>query len=210
MLRPVSILLAFFFLAPTLSAAELVEGRDYSTLKPALPTSDPTKIEVLEFFAWPCSHCYELHPFMQQWSQKVPADVNFVKAAVSAGFPTWVPAAQAYYAFEITGDAQRLDTVFFKAIHEQRANLFTEASILDWAAKQGVDRAKAAAALKSMSVDTKSRQAEANARAARIEGTPAIIVDGKYKLVGAASKSYADWIPLLDLLIAKARADRKK
>jgi thiol:disulfide interchange protein DsbA len=192
-----------------LVAADLVEGRDYATLKPALPLNDPGKIEVLEFFAWPCSHCYELHPFVQQWAVKLPADVSFVKAAVSAGFPTWVPAARAYYAFEVTGDVYRLDSAVFKAIHEQRVNLFTDANILDWAAKQGVDRAKASAALNSMTVDTKSRQAEANARAARIEGTPAIIVDGKYKLVGAASKSYADWIPLLDQLIAKARADRK-
>ncbi len=189
-------------------AAELVEGRDYETLSTRLPTSDPAKIEVLEFFAWPCSHCYELHPFMERWSAKLPADVKFVKSAVSAGFPTWVPAARAFYVFESIGETKRLDAAAFKAIHEQRVNLFTEASILDWAVKQGVDRNKAAAAFKSMSVDTQTRQAEANARAARIQGTPSIIVDGRYQLLGVAAKSYADWLPLLDQLIAKVRVER--
>lgn len=192
----------------TAAQAELVEGRDYRTIRPVKATNDPTKIEVLEYFSWGCSHCYELYPHISQWAAKVPKDVAFVKSAVTVGFDQWMPLSRAFYALDYSGDVKRLDGPIFKAIHEQRVNLFTDENVAAWVGRQGVDQAKFAATTKSMGVDSKVKQAEANSRSVPIDGTPTIVVDGKYVLVGAAAKGYADWMPLLDQLIAKVRAER--
>ncbi|MDH4234070.1 MAG: thiol:disulfide interchange protein DsbA/DsbL, partial [Gallionella sp.] len=42
----------------TLAAAEF--GKDYKLLSPAQPAGSK-KIEVLEFFFYGCSHCFDLH-----------------------------------------------------------------------------------------------------------------------------------------------------
>ena len=188
--------------------AQLVEGRDYRTVRPVKATNDPTKIEVLEYFSWGCSHCYELYPHITQWATKAPKDVAFVKAAVTVGFDQWAPLSRAFYALEYSGDVKRLEGPIFKAVHEQKVNLYTDDNVAAWVGRQGIDQAKFAATAKSMGVDSKWKQAESNSRSIPIDGTPTIIVDGKYVLVGAAAKGYAEWMPLLDQLIAKVRAER--
>ena len=50
-----------------LEAAELVAGTDYDLVKPAQPTQDPQKIEVLEFFWYGCPHCLEFEPDLNAW-----------------------------------------------------------------------------------------------------------------------------------------------
>jgi thiol:disulfide interchange protein DsbA len=177
-------------------------------VQPPKPTSDPAKIEVLEYFSWGCSHCYELYPFISKWEAKLPKDVVLVKSAVTVGFNQWAPLSRAYYAFDYSGDVKRLDGLVFKAIHEQRINLFSDENIAVWAASQGLDKNKVASMLKSMGVDSKVRQAEANSRSVPIDGTPTIIVDGKYNVIGGAAKSYADWPALIDQVVAKVRAER--
>jgi thiol:disulfide interchange protein DsbA len=196
--------------ASSIALGQLMEGRDYQTLRAPRPTDNPAKIEVLEYFSWGCSHCYELYPFMSKWEARVPKDVAVVKSAVTVGFDQWMPLSRAFYALDYSGDVKRLDGLFFKAIHEERINLFSDDNIAAWVERQGIDKKKFSAMAKSMGVDAKVKQAEANSRSIPIDGTPTLIVDGKYILVAAGAKSYADWTSLLDQLIAKVRAERAK
>ena len=48
----------------TFAAVEL--GKDYKLLNPPQPAS-AKKVEVLEFFFYGCSHCFDLHPAMSVW-----------------------------------------------------------------------------------------------------------------------------------------------
>ena len=202
------VLAALILLATSAAHAQLVEGRDYERVRTPKATSDPSRIEVLEYFSWGCSHCYELYPHIAKWEARVPKDVVFVKSAVSVGFEQWLPLSRAFFALDYSGDVKRLDGPIFKAIHVQRVNLFTDDNIAAWVEQNGIDRKKFSSMVKSMGVDAKVRQAEDNSRSVPIDGTPTLIVDGKYILVGAATKSYADWPALLDQLIAKVRAER--
>jgi protein dithiol oxidoreductase (disulfide-forming) len=205
---PLLSMLAALTMAPLTVKAELTQGRDYELVRPPKPTNDPNKIEVLEYFSYGCSHCYELYPRMSNWESKLAKDVVFVRSAVSVGFPQWVSLARAYYAFDYSDDLKRLDGKIFSAIHEQHINLFSDENVASWAAQQGLDKQKISGMLKSMGVDARVRQAEVDARSIPIDGTPTIIVDGKYRLIGANAKSYDDWLPLIDQLVAKARADK--
>ena len=56
--------------------AEIVEGRDYTTLSHPQP-ADEKSIEVMEFFWYGCPHCYELHPRIKAWLKRMPSDVSF-------------------------------------------------------------------------------------------------------------------------------------
>ena len=54
--------------------AAVVEGKDYTVLSNPQPTSGKN-IEVLEFFFYGCSHCYNLHPYLDEWEKEMPRGV---------------------------------------------------------------------------------------------------------------------------------------
>lgn len=190
--------------------AELVLGRDYAVLPSPQPTSDATKIEVLEFFSYACHSCDALQPYFAKWEAKAPKDVCVVRAPISLGHSQWQPSARAYYALEASGDLKRLDAPLFRALNRQRVPLFTDESVLQWVGAQGVDSKRFGAHLKSMSVDAKTKAAELLARRYQVLQTPTIIVNGKYLLLARAAKSYEDWPALIDELVALARAEQAR
>lgn len=54
-----ALLAAIAFPGAVAEAAEPVEGRDYQRINPAVPTSDPARIVVTQFFSYQCPHCYK-------------------------------------------------------------------------------------------------------------------------------------------------------
>ena len=57
--------------------ADVQLGRDYTELKKPQPVASASKVEVLAFFSYHCSHCATLDPALQAWKAKLPADVDF-------------------------------------------------------------------------------------------------------------------------------------
>ena len=198
-----------FAFAATLTAALPVAaqtaGKDYTPIVPAQPTEEAAKIEVLEFFSYGCPHCSDFHPLLAQWAAKQPGDVVVRKVPITFGRAAWANAARLYYALEATGDLARLDGDVFKAIHSDRVNLFEENAIKEWVAKKGVDPKKFADAFSSFGVMSKVKRGDQLAQAYKIQGVPALAVDGKY-LVGG--QSFGEVLAIADKLIAKARAEK--
>jgi thiol:disulfide interchange protein DsbA len=62
--------------------------------------------------------------------------------------------------------------------------LFDEAAIADWVGKHGVDVAKFKAAFESFGVNNKVNQAEEMVESYKVEGVPALTIDGKYLVLG--------------------------
>ena len=52
-------------------AAQIVDGKDFRTLNPAVETTEDT-IEVIDFFAYTCGHCLRLAPLLDEWQKKLP------------------------------------------------------------------------------------------------------------------------------------------
>ncbi len=180
-------------------------GKDYTLIEPAQPTDTPAKIEVLEFFSYGCPHCNEFSGLVSAWAAKLPGDVVFKKVPVSFKRPAWANVGRLYYALEVTGDVNRLDAEVFKAIHNDRVSLFDERTMKEWVAKKGVDPKKFDDAFASFGVMSKMKRAEAMTDSYKIQGVPAITIDGKY-LVGG--KDFNDTLAIADKLIAKARAEK--
>jgi thiol:disulfide interchange protein DsbA len=180
-------------------------GKDYTLISPAQPTEDAGKIEVLEFFSYGCPHCADFNPLVTAWAAKLPGDVVFRKVPITFGRAAWANIAKLYYALKVTGDLDRLESDVFKAIHNDRINLFDEKSLLEWVAKKGVDQKKFAEAFNSFGVMSQVKRGDQMAQAYKIQGVPALAVDGKY-LVGG--KDFNEQLAIADKMIAKARSEK--
>ena len=180
-------------------------GVDYTPISPAQPTEDAAKIEVVEFFSYGCPHCADFNPLLAAWVAKLPSDVVFKKVPITFGRAAWANIARLYYTLEVTGDVARLESDIFKAIHQERANLFEERALTEWVVKKGVDGKKFSETFNSFGVNSKVKRADQMAQAYKVQGVPALAVEGKYMLGG---KDFNDTLAIADKVIAKARSEK--
>ena len=192
-------------LALSLPVIAQTAGKEYLPIVPAQPTDEPAKIEVLEFFSYGCPHCADFHPLISAWVAKLPGDVVFKRVPITFGRAAWANIARLYYTLEATGDLARLDGDVFKAIHNERINLFEEQGLLDWVAKKGVDQKKFRETFNSFGVMSKVKRGDQLAQAYKISGVPSLAVDGKYMING---KDFAEQLANADKMIAKARSEK--
>ncbi|HMV21126.1 MAG TPA: thiol:disulfide interchange protein DsbA/DsbL [Rhodocyclaceae bacterium] len=190
-------------LAASLPALAQDSRPEVITIEPPQPTDNPGKIEVLEFFSYGCPHCAEFYAPLSAWVAKQGPDVVVRKVPITFGRAAWVNLARLYYALEITGDIAKLDGEVFKAIHVERINLFDEKTVNEWAAKKGVDPKKFNEAFNSFGVQSRVKRGDQMAQTYRIQGVPALAIDGRY-LIGERHLANAD------RLIAQVRSQKKK
>jgi thiol:disulfide interchange protein DsbA len=112
------------------------------------------------------------------------------------------PMARTLYALENIGQRPLAHEPLYKAWNVDNIDLSDEAKITDFVAKQGVDRAKFKAAYNSFAMQSKVTRAKQMVRSYKIEGTPTLIVDGKYIVSG---KQPDDMVAALKEVIALAR-----
>ncbi len=199
------------FLLATLAATALPAGAASPEWLPITPPQfgdSPGKIEVLEFFSWGCSHCREFNPLVTRWEHALAKDVVFKRVPVSFGRAAWGNLARLFYALEGIGELARLDEAVFAAIHDQRANLYTEAAALAWVRQQGVDERRFSDAFKSFSTETRVARAEQLSRAYKVDSVPLLTVAGRYRVVGQAGRGHAGLLAVADALIERARKER--
>lgn len=200
-----SLLVTTFLLlsGTTVAAAEL--GKEYRLLEPPQPVAGK-KIEVLEFFFYGCSHCYDLHKPLTAWEKKMPKDVDLIYVPTIFR-ESMEPLARALYALETLGQTHQLHDALYRAMNVEGVNLRDEAGIADYLAKNGVDRARFSAAYNSFAMQSKVTRAKQMIRSYGVSGTPTIVVDGKYLITGLYPE---DTIRVLNEVIAKARKERSK
>ena len=201
--------LAAWFAMGAAAAAEPVEGKDYVRLKNVQPVETGKKIEVIEFFSYGCPHCNDLEPILDAWLAKLPPDVQFRRVPVMFQ-QRWEALAKIYYTLDAMGDEQRLSPEVFKAIHGAGLPLYQDKAFFDWAAAHGLDRAKVAEVYNSFAVNSKFNRAKAQAQAYNVQSVPTMVVDGKYVTSSDRVGTHAALPPVLDALIAKARAEHGK
>ncbi len=202
MIKGLLVAAALFISGTALADAQL--GRDYSLLNPPQPTSTKN-IEVLEFFFYGCSHCYHLHPLLSEWAKTKPKDVELI--FVPTVFrDSWESMANTFYALESMGQQQQLDDALYRAWNEENLALTDEDKAADFVAKHGVDRAKFTAAYNSFAMQSKVTRAKQMLRSYRIDGTPTLVVDGKYVIEGLQPQ---DTIRALKEVIVMARKEHR-
>jgi protein dithiol oxidoreductase (disulfide-forming) len=197
------LIVAALLLAGSTAFAAVELGKNYKLLNPPQPTSTK-KIEVLEFFFYGCSHCFDLHPHMSAWEKTMPKDVELVYVPTIFR-DSWEPMARTFYALDSLGQLHQLHDALYKAWNVNNDVLSDEAKILDFVAPRGVDRAKFSAAYNSFSMQSKVVRAKQMIRSYGITGTPSLVVDGKYLISGLQPP---DAIRVLNEVIEMARKER--
>lgn len=189
----------------TALAADAQLGKDYTLLNPPQPTSTK-KIEVLEFFFYGCPHCYHLHPLLSAWKKTMPKDVELTYVP-TVFRDSWEPMAYTFYALESMGKVAQLHDALYRAWNEDNMVLVDEDKIADFVAKHGVNRAEFIAAYNSFAMKSMVTRAEQMIRSYGINGTPTLVVDGKYMIEGLEPK---DSIQALQRVIVMARKNHGK
>ena len=205
----IALLAALFLSCVTVnaSAQQWVEGEHYDVISPALRgTTD--KIEVTEFFWYGCGHCYNFEPQLSQWKKSLDEDVVVVGSPAMWNGLMEVH-ARAFYAAEALGVLDKMHMPLFQALNVDRKRLASEDELADLFAANGVDRDAFSQAFNSFGVGSQVRQANARARAARISGTPELMVAGKYRISTRKAGGQAEMLKLAEFLIEKERAARE-
>lgn len=198
-------LIACLFLsscAVAYAEGDFTEGLHYEIINPAQATSTGEKIEVLELFWYGCQHCYTFEPHIEDWLSSKVDYVEFVRIPAVFG-EKWLIHARAYYAAEQLGMLDTIHTPLFEAIHVKKRKLFTENALATFFAEFGTPDEAFRQEYNSFDVDTKARQAATATRSYGITGTPAVIVNGKYRSSGHSVGSYQKLLKLVDYLADK-------
>lgn len=193
-----AMLLALPFVA---SAANFVEGTDYTVISNPGNVDKPGMVEVREFFWYGCPHCFRLDPFIEKWLSTKPAYVNFVRTPAALN-DTWEINARGFYVAQMLGKEDATHVALFNAIHQGHEQLFDPDSLSRFYANYGIDPATFTADYNSFDVMGKIGKSKSLAQQYGIDGVPSLIVDGKYIVKGETSKV----LDIVNFLIAKEYA----
>ena len=183
-------------------------GKDYITLeRPVATEAGSGKIEVLEFFWYSCPHCNQFEPAFEQWAKNAPKDV-VVRRVPVAFRDDFVPQQRLYYTLEAMNLVEKMHIRVFTAIHGEKLMLNSDASVLAWAEKQGIDKVKFAETYKSFGVATKAKRAVQLQNDFKIEGVPSLGVAGRFYIDGTLAGSMPRALQVADALIAQTRQGR--
>ncbi|GAB3099840.1 thiol:disulfide interchange protein DsbA/DsbL [Lysobacter terrae] len=184
-----------------------VEGKDYEVITNGAPY-DPVagRVEVVEVFGYTCPHCAHFEPAVQAWKAKLPKDVKFTPVAAPFG-GQWMPFARAYFAAKALGIADRSHEAVFRALHEDGTlpRNPSDDELAQFYTQFGVQPARFLATLNSPDVDAQMERAYGFLERSGVEGTPTMIVAGKYRITAPQ----ADVLRVVDQLVARERAAAK-
>jgi len=183
-----------------------VEGQQYVKLSTPAPLSLPPnkKIEVVEFFWYECPHCNAFDPMLDAWTKKLPDDVFFHRVPV--GFTARHQATQKlFYALQDMGKLDALHKKIFAAIHVQNQRLLTEQDMVAFVATNGVDGAKFSDMYRSFQVSTQATKAKQLTDAYKIDGVPALGIQGRFYTSGALAGGHERSLAVADFLIQRTR-----
>ena len=194
-------------IAKAASSTALVPGTDYAEIQGGQPF-DPRngKVEVVEVFGYVCPACFKFQPLVTAWEKTLPADVRFSYVPAAFG-PEWVPYAHAFYVAQSMGLVAKTHDALFNAIHVAQTlpgegKKPDEAAIAKFYGQYGADPKQFADAMHSFAVDAKLNRAKQFMMRSGVQGTPTVVVDGKYRVIG---KSYDDMLRITNQLIAQER-----
>jgi protein dithiol oxidoreductase (disulfide-forming) len=120
----------------------------------------------------------------------------------------WAPHARIYYTLESLGELGRLHQEVYHGYHVQELHMSKPDVMVQWAVRHGIDRQKWIDAYNSAEVTQKVEAAKTLTMDYNVQGTPSLVVDGRYLTSPAMARSEQRMIPILDDLVRTAREQR--
>lgn len=190
------------------ASAAVTEGEDYEVLKKPVPQLHKDKIEVLEFFGYFCIHCKHLDPIIQKHAKAFPSDTYFRTEHVVWDAEVHTGLARLTAAVNKTGLKQQANPAIFSAIFDKKINLADIPTAKKWLAEQtSFDGKKIIAALDAFDNQTEAKKMADLTAEYGIDGTPTVIVGGKYKVI--FKQNFDGSMQTIDELVQKVRDERQ-
>ena len=177
------------------AATQWQAGKNYFVIDPPLPTQTGDKIEVTEVFSYGCPACNFAHTYVDTLRKHLPANaqMDFVPASFNKA-EDWVVFQRAYLTAKALGIAEKTHDAMFDAVWKTgelaiydasnriKSPLPTIEDVAKFYAKYGVKADQFVATANSFTINTRMKQADAFVKAAGVDQTPTIVVNGKYRL----------------------------
>ncbi len=214
-----ALLLAVSACAGARAATAWTEGVNYFLIKPPRPTSAPAgKVLVTEVFSYACPACNIFVPTMHKLQKSLPPNtvMDFLPAAFNTA-EDWPMFQLAYITAQALGVDQKTHDAMFDAVWKGgdlavidpstkglKSRLPTiEDAAKFYNAKAGVPVDKFLATSKSFSVDMRLRADDDLIQAYKVDRTPTIVVNGKYRLHVESAGGTDQLVELVLWLVAK-------
>jgi thiol:disulfide interchange protein DsbA len=168
----------------------LTAGSDYTVIPGGAPLDTPAgQVEVAEAFNYACPACFSFNPLFHQWLATLPKYVHVVYVPMDFR-ADFVQYAHAYYAAETLGLVAKSHDAVFEAVHRTGAlpgegKQQDAATIAKFYARFGAEPGEFLRTMDSFSVAMKTKGAHEFAMRSRVEGTPTLIIDGRYLVAGS-------------------------
>ena len=163
-------------------------GRDYGSLSKPLPIKQDGVVDVIEIFWYGCGHCFNLAPVVSKWAKQKDSSVNFKKMPVTWG-PVHQLHAKLFYTIEALGIGETAHSAVFTAIHKEGNFLASDASIIDFLEKLGMEKSETIKYMNSFSVRQKVKRAIEITKQFKVTATPMMFVDGQYRVEAKGGSS---------------------
>lgn len=200
-------------------AADPQVGSQYLVLPSPQPTDTGKQVEVIEFFAYYCPHCYAFEPALEAWVKKQGDNIVFKRVHVPRDASV-LPQQRLFYTLDAMGLLNQYHQKVFDAMHQQHLRLSSDEQVFDWVASNGIDRAKFIDTYRSFGIQAKLRRASAMMDAYGVDRWPLVVIDGRFitspSHAGAGApegtteaQQQQAALQVMDFLVTKAKADKR-
>ncbi len=187
-------------------AGKYQEGLHYFLIEGAPARSGDTII-LEEAFSYLCTHCNTFDPYVENWKKKKPDYVEFRRIPVGFGRGSWELYARGYVTAEMMDVADKAHVALMDRIWKEKNIIRNMDELATFYSQFGLDKQKFLSTSRSFAVDSKLRRDQQLVQAYGIRGTPALVLNGKYRISGnAAVPSYDAMFDVVDYLIAQEAA----
>lgn len=204
------------------AATQWQAGKNYFVIDPPLPTQTGDKIEVTEVFSYGCPACNFAHTYVDTLRKHLPANaqMDFVPASFNKA-EDWEVLQRAYLTAKALGIAEKAHDAMFDAVWKTgelaiydasnriKSPLPTIEDVAKFYAKYGVKADQFAATANSFTINTRMKQADAFVKAAGVDQTPTIVVNGKYRLTTVSAGGSWDKAEQLVLFLVNKESSAK-
>lgn len=191
---------------PQDESGELVEARDFVRLASPQPIATSAGIEVAIVFAYDDPNSYYLEPLLARWAREYPEEIAVIRLPATE---TIVQRhfARTFFAMRALGVAERLHGILFDAVHIAKCDLSDEERVARFLATHGVDPLAFLKHFRSSVVQSQLLKAEVMNKGYEMGITPALIVNGTFKITPKMAGSLPHLLDKLDRLSRKAIAN---
>ena len=174
------------------------------------PARQSDTVEVVEAFSYLCTHCYTFEPYVENWLKRKPEHVDFIRIPVVFGRSSWEIYARAYVTAQMMNAPKEAHSALMERLWKDRQVLRNMVELAEFYAQFGLEPEKFLSTSKSFAVDSKIRRDQQAVQAYGIQGTPALVVNGKYRVgANAAVASYDVMLDVVDYLVEQEAASMK-